>query len=169
VVVIEFSDFGCVFCARFHSGSYEALRDEFVTQGDVIWRYIPVTIGGFPNGDAAASAALCVADQADFPPIRDRLYADREIWLRQTGSEAREQFRSYAAEQSIDMDAWEACVDAPDTLRRLEMANRAAAAAGVRGTPSFLVQGFLVQGAPVLENFQLALRQLVADTRAGDP
>lgn len=169
VVVIEFSDFGCVFCARFHAGDYHTLRNEFVTSGDVVWRYIPVTIGGFPNSDVAASAALCIADQTDFAPIRDRLYEDRDIWLRQSGPEAREQFRGYAQAQSVDMAQWETCVDDPATRQRLDMANRAAAAAGVRGTPSFLVQGFLVQGAPVLENFQMALRQLIADVRAGDP
>jgi protein-disulfide isomerase len=169
VVVIEFSDFGCVFCARFHSGSYAALRDEFVASGDVIWRYVPVTIGGFPNGDGAASTALCVADQTSFPGIRDRLYGARDIWLRQSAAESRETFRGFAAEQSVDLPQWEACMDDPDTRRRLDMANRAAGAAGVGGTPSFLVQGFMVQGAPALENFQEALRQLVADVRAGIP
>ncbi len=169
VVVIEFSDFGCVFCARFHDGSYAALRDEFVTTGDVVWRYIPVTIGGFPNGDGAASTALCVADQTSFPAIRDRLYAERDVWLRQSSDEARQTFRGFAAEQSVDLAVWDACMDDPDTRQRLTAANRAAGAAGVGGTPSFLVQGFLVQGAPALENFQQALRQLVADVRAGSP
>jgi protein-disulfide isomerase len=169
VVVIEFSDFGCVFCARFHSGSYAALRDEFVASGDVIWRYVPVTIGGFPNGDGAASTALCVADQTSFPGIRDRLYGAREVWLRQSAGEARQTFRGFAAEQAVDLSRWEACMDDPDTRRRLDTANRAAGAAGVGGTPSFLVQGFMVQGAPALENFQDALRQLVADVRAGIP
>lgn len=169
IVVIEFSDFGCVFCARFHDGNYKELRDEFVGTGDVIWRYIPVTIGGFPNGDGAASAALCVADQVAFAGIRDRLYAERDVWLRQSGADARETFRGYAEDEGVDLEAWSACMEDAGTQARLEMANRAAAQAGVRGTPSFVVQGFMVQGAPPLENFQLALRQLVQESRAEPP
>ena len=76
VTVVEFSDFGCVFCARFHEESYGALHDEFVASGDVAWKYVPITVGGFPNGFEAALSAECVGEQdggAHFARIRDRL------------------------------------------------------------------------------------------------
>jgi protein-disulfide isomerase len=168
--IVEFSDFGCVFCARFHMQDYGVLRDEFVEGGDVVWKYIPVTIGGFPNGNEAALTAECVAEQGAFPVIRDRLFAERESWLRASDREAAELFRGYARDAGVDLEAWEACLTAGEAAERIDLSNRVAAELGVSGTPTFIVQGFPVQGAPALADFQEALRGLAREIReAGAP
>ncbi|TVP43740.1 MAG: hypothetical protein EA350_13175 [Gemmatimonadales bacterium] len=167
--IVEFSDFGCVYCARFHMRDYGELHDEFVEGGDVVWKYVPVTIGGFPNGNEAALTAECVAEQGAFPVIRDRLFEERERWLAAGESEAAELFRGYAQDAGVDLDAWESCLTAGDAAARIELSNRVAAELGVSGTPTFLVQGFPVQGAPALADFQQALRELSREIREAEP
>jgi hypothetical protein len=165
VRVVEFSDFGCVFCARFHMQDYGILHDEFVAGGDVVWKYVPITIGGFPNGNLAALTAECVGEQGDFAPIRDLLFENRETWIATPTAESGELFRSYAEAVGADMAAWEQCLTGGEASARIEQSNQMASELGVRGTPTFIVEGFPVQGAPPLADFQEALRQMVADLR----
>src|SRR5690606_28569884 len=56
LTVVEFSDFGCPYCARFALESYPQLEREFVEGGMVRWVYVPFVMGNFPNGDLAARA-----------------------------------------------------------------------------------------------------------------
>jgi protein-disulfide isomerase len=167
VRVVEFSDFGCVYCARFHMEDYGALHAEFMEGGDVAWKYIPITIGGFPNGNLAAITAECVGEQGSFAPIRDLLFEERMTWLAATGTDAEQLFRSYAVSVGADMEAWDACAGDEAVVRRIERSNQVALELGVRATPTFIVQGFPVQGAPALADFQGALREMVAEVRAG--
>lgn len=167
VRVIEFSDFGCVFCARFHNEDYETLHDEFVTSGDVAWKYLPITIGGFPNGELAALTAECMAEQDRFRPMRTLLYQERDRWVGASGSEeVRLLFEGYVRSVGGDMEAWERCLEAGEASERIRLHNQVAGELGVRGTPTFIIQGFPVQGAPALSDFQEALRQIVAEVRA---
>lgn len=164
VAVIEFSDFGCVHCAGFHLESYPALYEEFIATGDVAWKYIPISIGGFPNGDLAAVAGECAAQQDRFAPLRDRLFEIREEWMR--SGEPAELFTRHAAELGLDESEFEQCLAEDEEARqRIQDGNRVAQELGVRGTPTFIVQGHPVQGAPPLESFQQVLRELVAEAR----
>jgi len=167
VRVVEFSDFGCVFCARFHMTDYSVLEEEFIDSGEVLWKYMPITIGGFPNGDAAALAGICAGEQAQFPGMRDLLFATRETWMAET-DELDPLLEGYAREVGLDVEAFRTCLAGEAAQAQLAKANEMARAIQIRGTPTFIVEGFPVQGAPALEDFQQALRGLIAELR-GDP
>jgi len=165
VQVVEFSDFGCVHCANFHQNSYPALYDEFVAGGDVVWKYIPVSIAGFPNAMEAAMSAECAAEQGEFHPMRSWLYENREEWMASDDPHA--MFRGAAGGMVADAGAFETCMnEGGEALERIQRGTQIALDVGVRGTPTFVVQGFPVQGAPPLDQFQEALRSLVAEVRA---
>ena len=163
VYVVEFSDFGCIHCARFHLESWEPLRDEFVDGGDVVWKYIPITIGGFPNGGDAAIAGTCAGYQDRFAPMRSILYERQRQWSQRDQDPAI--FREFAVEIGLDMDAFDACRAGTDVREEILLNDRVALQIGVNATPTFLVQGQSVQGAPPLDAFQEALRQLLAQVR----
>lgn len=165
VRVVEFSDFGCIHCARFHLDSYPALHDEFIAGGDIVWKYVPVTIGGFPNGDLAALAGECAGALGSFAAYRDLLFERREEWMDPERGAAL--FERYAEGLGLDGTAFEACLTGEEAAERVAISNGLAARLGVRGTPTFLIQEHWVQGAPELEAFQQALRQLVSDIRDG--
>lgn len=169
--VVDFSDFGCIYCANFHNADYPALHDEFVTSGDVLWKYVPISIGGFPNGDLAGLTGICadeIGRTEGFARMRDHLFVQREEWLASPPDGAREVFVSYAEELGFDPDAFTACLDGEAASARLTRNNNVAHQVGVTATPTFIVQGSPVRGAPPLADFQNVLRRLVAESR-GDP
>ena len=47
IQVVEFSDFGCGYCARFHNEVFPELEREYVATGKVEWKYIPMILGIF--------------------------------------------------------------------------------------------------------------------------
>lgn len=164
LAVADFSDFGCIHCANFHVDDYPAIYDEFIQGGDVLWKYIPITLGGFPNGDLAALTGICATDLGPvetFPEIRHTLFTRRDEWLTATPSEARKLFVSFASDLGIDTSAFEACIDSDSTKERLDHNNDTARKIGVTATPTFIVAGNPVVGAPPLSEFQRVLRQLI--------
>jgi protein-disulfide isomerase len=168
LAVADFSDFGCIHCADFHVNDYPAIYDEFIQPGDVLWKYIPISVGGFPNGDMAALTGICASDLGSagaFSEIREALFSRRNDWLTATPSQARELFVSYAGELGIDADAFEACIDGDSAAEVLEHNNDTARKIGVTATPTFIVGGSPVVGAPPLSEFQRVLRQLVTQAR----
>jgi protein-disulfide isomerase len=168
IAVVDFSDFGCIYCANFHLTDYPVLHEEFVAGGDVLWKYIPITIGNFPNGDLAGLTGICTNDigpAGAFARMRDLLFVEREAWLNAAPAEARAFFVQYAGSLGLDAAAFEACLDGEAATAELARNNELARTVGVTGTPYFLVQGSPVRGAPPLANFQEVLRRIVAEAR----
>lgn len=154
VTVVEFSDFGCPYCAQFAMEVHPELHREFVETGQVRWRFVPFVLGIFPNGDAAARAAECAGEQDRFWPMHDLLYQRQREWK---GDASAELFVEYARTVGLDTERFRACVTSEQTAERIERNNQAAERAGVRATPSFLVNGRPVEGALPLEHFRMLL------------
>lgn len=157
VTVIEFADFGCRYCARFAAETYPALAGEFVKTGKVRWRYVPFVLGMFPNGDEAARAGTCAAEQgpAAFGRMHDRLFADQNAW---TGaSDAAGAFASLARAAGLDAERFASCYASEAAAARVNAADGLAERMAVRSTPTFFVNGTRVEGALPVEQFRTVL------------
>lgn len=161
VTVVEFSDFGCPFCAKFALTTYPSLHKEFVETGKVRWIYIPFVMGMFPNGDQAALAAECAAEAGDaaFWKMHDELYETQTTWksTRDPGAH----FRAVAAKSGVPRKAFDACYGANQPAARIAASNDLSRRARVRATPTFFVQGQIVEGALPLPTFRALLHQAV--------
>ncbi len=153
IQVVEFSDFGCPYCARFARATLPRIRDDYIEHGIVHWRYVPVVFG-FPGGETMGAAAVCAADQGGsdaFWQTHDLLYA-RQTALR--GDDTRARLLEWLPEVGIDAVALEQCLDDPATRGVLVAHTRASREWYVRGTPTFLVNGVPMSGAMPYEFFQ---------------
>lgn len=157
VVVVNFSDFGCPFCGTFARETYPALEREFVQSGKVFFKYVPFVMGMFPNAREASRAAECAADQGKFWQMHDRLYAGQQAWKRTFAPE--EIFRQNAAGIRLDVARFNACYAGQQTDSRTAEATRRAEQLRVRATPSFFVNGRLIEGALPLEQFRMLLKE----------
>lgn len=157
VTVLEFADFGCPYCARFAGEVYPQLAAEFVKTGQVRWKYVPFVMGMFPNGDGAAKAAECAADQGRtaFGLMHDRLFAFREEW--KNAGDAAGAFRSFAQATGLDAARFAGCWAGDAAAARLHRSNELADQLGVRATPTFFVNGARVEGALPVEQFRAVL------------
>ncbi len=156
VRVIEFSDFGCGYCRRFHMESYPTLVEEYMAEGKVEWKYIPMILGMFPNALEAARAGECAGEQGAFPPMRDMLFDRQADWKRSDDPEP--VLEGFARELDLDMNRFRQCVDEGWQDARIQAGTRLSQQAGVRGTPTFFVVGYApIPGAIPLELFRSAL------------
>jgi len=160
IVVYEFSDFGCPYCAKFALETYPELHREFVATGRVRWTYVPFVMGNFTNGDAAALSSECAGEQDAFWPMHDRLFAGQREW--KGSRDAADLFRTYAAALDLDVQQFQSCYAANRPGERLATHNYVAKALRVRATPSFFINGRLVEGALPLEAFREILTTLLA-------
>jgi len=157
VTVVEFSDFGCQYCGQFHRETLPELRRDYIATGKVRWRMVPFVLGMFPNGLEAMRAAGCVAEQDDeaFWAMHDTLFAKQDVW--KATRYADQLFRSYAVVAGADADAFTECFDGARASDRVTAANALANRTGVRSTPTFFVNGQLVQGALPAREFRQLL------------
>lgn len=158
VVVVNFSDFGCPYCAKFEQETYPVLHREFVETGKVFYKYVPFAAGMFPNGDAAAKASECAGEAGAFWAMHDRLYEAQRDWKR-TSSPA-ELFGGLAA-GLVEQARFDACYARHGTHPRTAAANAAADRLGVRVTPSFVVNNRPIEGALPLADFRTLLTELL--------
>lgn len=158
VTVYEFSDFGCPFCGMFARATYPEIHEEFVETGMVRWTYVPFVMGMFPNGDEAARAAECAAEQDRFWEMHDLLYDRQNDW--KSARNPRRLFNQLADELGLDDERFAACYRENRGAARTTVNNRAADALGVRATPTFFVNGRMVEGALPSEQFKQLLQMM---------
>ncbi|MCH7565496.1 MAG: DsbA family protein [Gemmatimonadetes bacterium] len=164
VEIIEFADFGCPACAEFARETWPDFRREFVETGIVAWKFIPFVFGTFRNSRQAANAAECVADLAPdaFWSMHDVLYEQQRNWGRRRRPNG--EFVKFAVELGIDEEAFKDCLDEEPGKERIRQNTDTARDLGVRATPTFFVNGTLVQGALPLPEW----RKLIEQVRAGE-
>lgn len=160
IVIVEMSDFGCPYCARHALETLPALEREFVATGKVFYKHVPFVMGMFPNGDRAARAAECAGEQDRFWPMHDSVYVHQREWKK--GSDADGLLASLARKVVPDGAKWAACYAAGRQDGRTTAANAAAARLGVRATPTFFINGQLVEGALPLDVMRSGLNSMLA-------
>ena len=164
--IAELSDFGCGYCRKFHEETFPVLQDEYMDAGTVLWKYIPVVTGMFPHGDLSALSGECAGEQGAFESMLERLFQDQAEW--KGSSDPMPHFLGYASDLGLNAEQFRSCISEERPEERLAAGKRASRALGLRGTPSFLINGFPVQGAlptqlfrDILDNELAALEQAV--------
>ncbi|MET9597937.1 thioredoxin domain-containing protein [Streptomyces sp. NPDC006459] len=159
VVLIEYSDFKCGYCAKFARDTEPELVKKYVADGTlrIEWRNFPI-FGA--ESEAAARAAWAAGQQDRFEAFHAAAYAD--------GSKD----KGFAEPRLVEL-AREAGV--PDLERfKADLAGEQAAAAlkkdqeegyriGVTSTPSFLLNGRPIAGAQPLDTFTAAIARAKAE------
>ena len=143
--IVEFADFGCGYCEKFHRETLPVLDSLFVDRGRVLWKFVPFTIGMFPNSTPATEAAICAAEQGRFFPFHDLLYENRGAWMK--AGDPERLLTGYATALKLDLARYTACRGGRKVKEQLAMNNALARSLYVRGTPTFFINGESVPGA----------------------
>jgi protein-disulfide isomerase len=165
ITIYEISDFGCRYCGLFARDEFPSLRDEFIDRGRVRWVFIP-TEGASANGAQAARAAVCAGEQGLFWEVHDRLFHDQRGWMRPRDPEP--VLTALATAAGVEPRAFSECYRDEETVRRLQRSSRISLLVGVRATPSFFVDGRIVEGALSSTQFGDLIRRLEALAATGD-
>ena len=81
ITIIEFSDFQCPFCARFHIQTLPTIMEEYIEKGDVklVFRDFPLQ-SIHPNAVPASVSAECANEQGKFKEMHDILFEKQNEW-----------------------------------------------------------------------------------------
>lgn len=143
IVVIEYSDFQCPYCAAFFRDTFPELEAAYVDRRTIQFAYwnLPL-VDLHPRALRAAVSAECAANQGRFWEMHDRLFSDPS---RLDDPSLVDRARAL----DLDVTRFTACLDAGTTMRKVqEQASAAARILVAAGTPTFLV-GRLEPGATV--------------------
>jgi protein-disulfide isomerase len=135
VTVVEYGDFECPHCKQ-ATGTVKLMLGRFGPQVRFGFRHFPLE-GVHPHALRAAEAAECAGGQGRFWDMHDLLF-DRQQHLK------RSQLFDYAGELGLDRAKFTADMDDEIYLQRVREHQESGTASGVRATPTFYVNGALV-------------------------
>jgi protein-disulfide isomerase len=143
VVIIEFSDFNCGFCSKWYQESLTALLSMYPEQIRFVYRDYPLLS---ESSVTASQAAQCAHEQDAFWDFHDALFTREDPKNLET-------YLSLAEEFNLDIENFEECYQSDRTMEEIENDARFAAGLGIRGTPTFFINGIPLVGAQPLESF----------------
>jgi len=162
VTVVKFSDYQCPGCAYYANSLGQAFDQEFVDSGRVKFVYQEYPLRGHSNAVPAAEAARCAGDQGAYWRMHDFLFTNQRQWGQQ--AQPINQFTKYAEQIGIDAAAFRQCMSSGTHRQEILAAQAAGDQVGVSGTPSFAVNGQMVDttGAQSVEDIAARMRAAVS-------
>lgn len=136
VHIVEFSNFTCPFCGQL-AGVLEQIVDEFEDEVRVEFRHFPLDTHGMAH--EAARSAHCADEQGRFWEMHGLLFAN-------LGDYSSQDLPAMAEEAGLDVAEFESCVDDPATRARIDEDVTTGRNLGIRGTPTFFVNGEMFRG-----------------------
>ncbi len=149
IILIEFSDFGCIFCATWHNETYEDLMADY--PGKIRFVYRNLAFRALP----AAEASLCAGEQGSYWEYHDKLFSG-EYGLTD------EAYIQYAEELNLDMDIFNTCVSEHRYQESIQKDVDFATQLGIGSTPTFFINGLAMVGAQPIEAFKQLIDQELA-------
>ena len=150
VTIVEWSDFECPFCTRFYNDAYQQIKSEYVDTGKVKFVYRDFPLSFHPNAQKAAEAAECAGEQ-------DKYFEMHDLMFEQGVSGGVTSYKSYAQRLGLDTAEFNSCLDSGEMAGEVRKDFADGQAAGISGTPGFIVNGRLISGAQPFAAFQQAI------------
>ena len=160
VVVVEWADTRCPFCALFATSTLPVLLEEYVDTGLVRFEFRDVSYFGEQSTDGAV-AVRAAAEQGRFEEYLSTLFAAAPD--KGHPDLPRETLLGFARDAGVpDLERFEADLDRQDLRAAVEASTVEAQMLGVSGVPFFVVGDQAMSGAQPLEVFRQVLDDAIA-------
>ncbi len=73
ITIVEWGDYQCTFCYKFHQSSKDILMEEYVNTGRINFVFRDFPLNG-PDSVLAAQASYCADDQGKYWEYHDEIY-----------------------------------------------------------------------------------------------
>ena len=140
ITILEFSDFQCPFCARFHVQTFPLLFEEYIDTGKVnlVYRDFPIQ-SIHPNALPAAVSAECANEQGKYWEYHDMLFEKQSVWSRLNSDAAISTFSQFATEVGLEQQQFDSCLGSGKYLEEVQHDMRDAREYDITGTPGFFI------------------------------
>ena len=161
VKVTEFADFQCPACVSYWSELEPTIIQNYIDTGKVYFTYNPFSFLGqgqaWDESSKAAEAAYCANEQKSFWEYRDLIFANHNG--ENLGVYTHDVLVAYAKELGLDTKAFTACFDSGKYTQQVLDDSNFAASVGSTFTPSFLIDGQVVNANELLPKIEELLNK----------
>ncbi len=155
ITVYEMSDFECPYCREFALETLPVLEREYFATGKARLIYINFPLESIHvHALAAARVALSAARQGKFWPVHDLLFQRQPQWAGQADPAY---LTALADSGGTNPARLAACLASAASERAVAADLAAAARSGARSTPTFYIEGGLIEGAAPAVVFRAVL------------
>ena len=148
ITLVQYGDYECPY-TRLSRHSVHELQREFPDSLRFVFRHFPLE-DIHPHAGAASAAAEAAAQQTDFWTMHAYLFEHQQAL-----DDA--DLKRYAVELGLDSDRFGRDRTSPDVEARIERDLASGERSGVRGTPTFYVNGIRHDGGYDLESLRSAI------------
>jgi protein-disulfide isomerase len=153
ITIVEFSDFQCPYCTRWHEDTYRQVLDAYPGQIRFVYRNFPLSF--HQNAMLSAQAALCAGEQNQYWAYHDKLFAEKDLVNNAEGTTLDvAAYVGFATDLQLDPAAFETCLSSEKYAQQVRddvsFANGLPTENGeaaVSGTPTFFINGQRLVGA----------------------
>jgi protein-disulfide isomerase len=151
VLLVEFSDFQCPFCANAHDvvAKFMAKHDDRVT---LVYKHFPL-IQIHDQAVPAALASWAAMQQGKFWEYHDALFKNQD----RLGDEL---YLEIAKDLKLDLDQFQKDIASKEAATAVQTDMKLAGELGLSGTPTFFMNGKILTGALSLESMEAELEQI---------
>ena len=133
ITIVEYSDFECPFCSKFH----ETMNEILASNKDVRWVYRHFPLSFHPTAQPAAEASECAAELGG----NDAFWKFADAAFTKGGAHATSDIENYARTAGVDAGKFKKCVESGKYKSKVDQQLQEGQAAGVQGTPGNFVVG----------------------------
>lgn len=168
VTIVEFGDYQCTWCHRWHEGTKDTLMADYVETGKVrfLFKDFPINDLSDRASSLAAEASYCAADQGKYWEYHDEVYTNWEG--ENTGWVTRASLEQFAENTGVsDMEKFSDCLDSGRYAGIVRDNYNLARSVGLDATPSFIVlidgeTPQLMRGAHPYSTFERVINEAYA-------
>jgi protein-disulfide isomerase len=139
LTLVEFSDVQCPYCRQFEVAAFQQLKTEWIDKGRLRFVSRDLPLSFHPHSLPAANAARCAGDQGKYWEMRRVMIVNDD----RLDSLA---LRVYASDLQLDTTRFAACLAARPHAAAIDKDAADAQAAGITGTPTFVLGRTVKQG-----------------------
>ena len=136
ITILEWGDYQCTFCYKFHQNTLDIINEDFIKTGKVKFIFKDFPLNG-PDSKLAAEASYCAQDQEKYWKYHDELYknwgGERTGWI------TRETLTKFAGIVDLDLEKFNKCLDEHKYENKVDLLYAFGKEIGIDATPSFLV------------------------------
>ncbi len=132
VTLVEFTDYQCPYCSRFHTTTFPQLKKNVIDTGKVRFIARDLPLGFHKNAFHAARAARCAGEQ-------DKYWELRHVLSSNPTNLSTEAIAQYAKDQRLDMTRFQACLESEKYSKAIKQDVADARSVGITGTPGFVL------------------------------
>lgn len=148
VTIVEFSDFECPFCSEVQSTLNQVLQS-YGRDVRLVFKHLPLE--GHRNSLPAARAAYCAAEQDRFWQFHDALFESKSL--------SPPAFTQIATDLGLGLAKFQTCLSSERSRTAIVKDLETARLFRIESTPSFIVNGKVIQGALSFADFQRIIEQ----------